>query len=72
MKKIVVLLIVVVMLLALSAPVFAHPAGGAPAAHEVDGPTFGGAVSAGARGEIEGFNLADHARGVAGHVRGNK
>ena len=72
MKKLVVVLVVVVLLFALSAPAFAFPNGavGVPAAHGADGKTFGGLVSAGARGEITDFNLAEHARGVADHVRG--
>ncbi len=67
MKKLVILAIVVALIIAFALPgsLFAHP--GAPAAHGVDGLTFGGLVAGWALGTP--LELADHVRGVADHVR---
>ena len=56
MKRLVILLVVVVLILAMSAPAFAF---GVPAAHEIDGQTFGGAVSLTVRGENPDFSRCD-------------
>ena len=60
MKRLLVVLIVVVMVLALATPAFAAR-GGMPAAHGVDGRTFGGVVSGAA--QTNPLGLAEHVRG---------
>ena len=57
MKRFLVGLIVVVMVMALAAPAFAAR-GGMPAAHGVDGRTFGGVVSGLA--QTDPLGLAEH------------
>ncbi len=66
MKKALVLVVLAVMVMTIALPVFGK--GGMPAAHGVDGRTFGGAVS-----ELAQTNpgaLADHVSGNAGGIPG--
>ena len=60
MKKLLVVLVVISLMMVFASTAFAAP-GGMPGAHGVDGPTFGGAISA---------RALECPIGLAGHVSG--